>query len=151
MTIKKSSRGVEDADLRRYYKYLKLKRWDANYYHVANELPATTPQQKRFAATLVHKGKKPGFSDIVILESHQGYGALFIELKTKTGIASMAQLAFLSNANNNGYLGCVAFGYDEAIKITNWYMSDSKEPMPLYRRTRTASKIKFENVLEVVK
>lgn len=151
MTKRHSSRGVEDRDLRNYYKYLKLKRWDANYYHVANELPATTPQQKRFAATLVHKGKKKGFPDIVILEQRRGYGALFIELKTPNGSTSMAQHAFMHNANNNGYLGCIAFGYDQAVKITNWYMGDSDEPMPLLKRSRTAQGMKFENVLEVIK
>lgn len=151
MTIKKSSRGVEDADLRRYYKYLQSKKWDTNYYHVGNEFNANTPQQKRFAASLKQKGKKPGFPDIVIFEQKQGYAGLFIELKTSTGTASREQLIFLHNANNNGYLACVAFGYGEAVKITNWYMDESTEPIPLYSRSRTASKMTFDNVLEVIK
>lgn len=143
-----STKGLEDKYLRTYYKWLQLKKWDTNYYHVGNELPVYNKRMQRFAANLTHKGKKPGFPDIVIFEQHQDYGALFIELKTEKGSASLAQLAFLSNANNNGYLGCVAFGLDAAMKITEWYMGGDKTPPPLIKKTRTRQKIEFE-VLEV--
>ena len=145
-----STRGLEDKKLRTYYKWLQLNKWDANYHHVGNELPAYTPEMKRFAANLTHKGKKPGFADIVIFEQKQGYGALFIELKTKKGSASLHQLAFLHNANNNGYLGVVAFGLDAAIEITEWYMKEKDEPLPVNRVTRTRSGVEFE-VLEIGK
>lgn len=145
-----STRGLEDKYLRNYYKWLKINKWDSNYHHVGNELPAYTMEMKRFAANLKHKGKKSGFPDIVIFEQHNGYGALFIELKTSKGTASLAQLAFLSNANNNGYLACVAFGFDEAKKITKWYMNDSKEPMPIKKIIRKRQGIEFE-ALEVIK
>ena len=87
---------------------------------------------------------------MVIFEQKQGYGALFIELKTKKGSASLHQLAFLHNANNNGYLGVVAFGLDAAIEITEWYMKEKDEPLPVKRVTRTRSGVEFE-VLEIGK
>ena len=151
MTKRKTGRQLEDEYLRTYYKWLRVMRWDANYHHYPAEIPTyNEPRMNRFVANLGHKGKKKGFSDIVILEQKQGYGALFIELKTETGRASMEQLAFLSNCNNNGYLGVVAFGLDAAVEITKWYMGESKEPLPVTKRTRTAEGIKFD-VLEVGK
>lgn len=132
MTKRKTNvKGLEDKYLRAYYKWLRAKRWDTNYYHVANELPVYNDSMKRFAANLKHKGKKPGFSDIVILEQHNGYGALFVELKTSTGAPSLHQLSFLHNAENNGYLGVLAYGLKEAVKITEWYMTNSTEPLPV--------------------
>ena len=145
-----TTKGLEDKSLRAYYKWLKLNKWDTNYYHVANELPAYSKEMQRFAANLKHKGKKSGVADIIIFEQHNGYGALFIELKTPTGKASLEQLVFLSNANNNGYLGCVAYSFDEAMKITKWYMKDSTDPMPIKIVNRKVKGIEFK-VLEVIK
>lgn len=138
-----STRGLEDKYLRTYYQWLQANRWDANYHHYPAELPTYTLEMKRFAAHLKHKGKSSGFSDIVILEQKQGYGALFIELKTEKGIASLNQLAFLHNANNNGYLGVIAFGLEAAMKITEWYMNESNEPLPAERMTRERQGIPF--------
>lgn len=146
---KQVNRASEDKQLQTYYKWLRLKKWDTNYHHVGNELPANNPAMKQFAAIMRHKGKKRGFADIVILEQHNGYGALFIELKTKKGSASLEQLAFLHNVNNNGYLGVVAFGLEAAIKITEWYMGNSKEPIPVILKDRTRTGHLFKNVKEV--
>ncbi len=145
-----STRGLEDKYLRTYYKYLQVKKWDTNYHHVGNELPAYSKEMQRFAANLKHKGKKSGFSDIVILEQKQGYGALFIELKTEKGRASLEQLAFLHNVNNNGYLGVIAYGLDAAIKITEWYMQELHTPLPVKMRKQTEKGIKFE-YMEAIK
>lgn len=141
-----SRRRDEDRDLEAYYKWLQLMKWDTNYYHMANEFPANTTQLKIYASNLKRKGKKSGFSDIVILEQKQGYGALFIELKTKTGRPSLAQYIFLNNVNNNGYLGVVAFGLDDAMKITKWYMQKTHEPLPVKIKERTSSGIKFQSM-----
>ncbi len=145
-----STRGLEDKKLRTYYKYLQRRKWDANYHHYPAELPTYTPQLRRFAANLQHKGKKSGFSDIMILEQKQGYGALFIELKTEKGNASLEQLAFLHNVNNNGYLGVVAFGLDAAVEITEWYMQELHTPLPVKKVVRKRKGIEFE-VLEIGK
>lgn len=145
-----SVRGQEDKSLREYHKWLQYKGWDANYHHVGNELPASTPQMKRFASNLYYKGKKPGFADITILEQKQGYGALFIELKTKNGSASIHQLGFLSNVNNNGYLGVIAFGLDAAKKITEWYMNELDSPLPVVVKKRKRNGLVFDNSLEVI-
>ena len=145
-----STKGLEDKYLRTYYKWLRTMRWDDNYYHVGNELPTKTPQMRRFAANLTLKGKKKGFPDVVIFEQNQGYAALFIELKTETGSASLEQLAFLENANRNGYLGVVAFGLDAAMEITKWYMQNTQKPLPVKKVKRKRSGIEFE-VLEIGK
>lgn len=141
---------TEDRSLETYYKWLKLKKWDTNYHHFPNELPANNKSMQIFAANLKRKGKKSGFSDIVILEQHQGYGALFIELKTLKGSPTLHQLAFLHNVNNNGYLGCVAYGLDAAIEITEWYMGNKTSPIPLIKRKRKRNNIEFD-VLEIGK
>lgn len=141
---------TEDRSLETYYKWLKLKKWDANYHHFPNELPANNKSMQIFAANLKRKGKKSGFSDIVILEQHQGYGALFIELKTSKGSPTLHQLAFLHNVNNNGYLGCVAYGLDAAMEITEWYMGNKTSPIPLIKRKRKRNNIEFD-VLEIGK
>ena len=145
-----STRGLEEKYLRTYYQWLQANRWDANYHHYPAELPTYTLEMKRFAAHLKHKGKSSGFSDIVILEQHQGYGALFIELKTSKGSPTLHQLAFLHNVNNNGYLGCVAYGLDAAMEITEWYMGNKTSPIPLIKRKRKRNNIEFD-VLEIGK
>lgn len=145
-----TTKGQEDKSLRAYYKWLKAVKWDTNYYHTANELPVYTDAMKRFAANLKHKGKKPGVADIIIFEQHQGYGALFIELKKEKGKPSLEQLVFLSNANNNGYLGCLAYSLEEAIKITKWYMGDLTSPIPIKITKKKVKGIEFD-ALEVIK
>lgn len=144
----KSTKGLEDKKLRAYYKWLKAKKWDANYFHVANELPVYDEKMVRFAANLKHKGKKPGVSDIVIFEEHQGYNTLWIELKTTDGKPSLQQLAFLHNRNNNGSLAVMAYGLQEAKDMTEWYMKNSKKKPPYKEVVEEMNGIKFK-VLEV--
>lgn len=139
-------RREEDRSLEAYYKWLQLKGWSANYHHVGNELPVYSKEMQIFAANLKRKGKKAGFSDILILEQHQGYGALFIELKTIRGRASFEQLAFLHNVNNNGYLGVVAFGIDSAKRITKWYMQNQQLPPPFIIKKRKSKGIDFDSL-----
>lgn len=141
---------TEDRSLETYYKWLQAKRWATNYYHYPAEIPAYNKSMTIFIAGLKRKGKKAGFSDIVILEPHQGYSALFIELKTKTGTPTLEQCAFISNVNNNGFLGCVAYGLDAAIKLTEWYMGESQTPPPFKKVTRKRKQIDFE-ILEIGK
>lgn len=149
-----TQKRTEDKSLETYYKWLRLKKWDANYNHFPAEIPIYTTNNERrmkiFIAGLKRKGKKAGFSDIVILEPHQGYSALFIELKTKTGTPTLEQCAFISNVNNNGFLGCVAYGLDAAMEVTEWYMGDKTSPSPLKKVIRKRKGIDFE-ILEVGK
>lgn len=147
---KRQSRNEEDRSLLAYHKWLRNKGWDANYHHVGNELPATTPQMKKFTSILKQKGKKPGFPDITIFEQNENYPVLFIELKTAKGRLSTAQLVFLANANKQGYLAVAAYGLEQAQRITEWYMTDSKEPLPIKHRKQTSDGIPFE-YMEAIK
>lgn len=122
---------LEDKSLEEYFKWLKSKKWDTNFYHMPNELPANDKSMMIYAMNLKRKGKKAGYADGQILEQHNGYGALFIEFKTKTGSPTFEQLVFLHNTTNNGYLSCIAHSLEEAKKITTWYMENQKTEPPL--------------------
>jgi len=69
-------------------------------------------------------GYTAGTPDLMIFEARKKYHALFIEMKkTKGGVVSENQKAFLKKLNENGYKAVVCHGAQEAISEIEKYFS----------------------------
>jgi hypothetical protein len=86
-----------------------------------------------------------GWSDMFIAYPSRGYHGLYLELK-RDGIAIyvsrgprkgklvqdekiLLEAAFLDRMNRLGYFGRFAVGYDNAIKIIDWYLGQPNESL----------------------
>ncbi len=73
------------------------------------------------AARLKAEGVKAGVSDYLYLRPRGKYHGLCIELKAGNGRHSNAQIEFLARANQEGYLGVIAYGWQALIEILTAY------------------------------
>ena len=73
------------------------------FYHVANERKATPAQHSR----LKLQGVLKGVSDIVLPVRSQEFSGIYAELKTKNGVPSPEQKAFLKGVAEQGYLAVI--------------------------------------------
>ena len=73
-------------------------------------------------ANLKRQGVMPGVPDLCVPVMRGGFGALFIEMKTRQGRPSHEQAAWVSLLRRNGYAAEVCHGADEAIKAIREYM-----------------------------
>lgn len=80
------------------------------------------PDQKHYGMLANKAGRHAGISDLVLLLRRKGYGALMIELKTKTGKSSKKQLEFASYCVNQGYMYALVRSLDEFIEICKDYI-----------------------------
>jgi hypothetical protein len=134
---------AEDIALEKYFRWLERENLNANAYHVPNELP----MGGAYAATLKRKGKKAGVSDIIIDVARKKYHGLRIEMKAPGGPVSFAQLVFMHNERNNGYLAVVAHGFEKAVEVTEWYFDDRRsavDGVPLANKKTKRKGIEFE-------
>lgn len=71
------------------------------------------------------EGVYPGVSDLILLKSNQKYGALLIEMKTKTGQQSASQKAWQSLVcKNEEYQYVVCRSFEEFKKAVEHYLSN---------------------------
>ena len=74
------------------------------------------------AVNLKAEGILKGVPDYFLPLSRHGYHGLYIELKkTVGGSVSPEQQAFIDQANKDGYLAVVAFGWEKALLVTSQY------------------------------
>lgn len=91
----------------------------SSLYHAANGGKcdiATAVARKR-------AGVVAGVPDLCLAVMRHGYGALYIELKTKRGRLSPAQSAWLSKHNAEGYMCVVVRSLDEFIATITKYLN----------------------------
>lgn len=82
-------------------------------------------RHKKTAVELKLSGVRAGIPDIFIMIPKNGYHGLFIEMKRERKYKSKAtqdQLAFLQLAQSMGYAATIAYGWQEAAKITMQYL-----------------------------
>ncbi len=92
-------------------------------FHIANQR-CTTPQH---GAMLKRMGVTAGVSDLFFPRGNDKFKGIWLELKTKVGKPSPAQLKFLDDMRTEGYMGVVAYGSQEAINcIVDFYSLDQK-------------------------
>ena len=86
--------------------------------HVANERKATKKQGVR----LKKKGVKPGVPDCFVFEPRGPYKGLVIELKIKPNKLTAHQKKWLSDLQNRGWAGSVAYSFDQVKTIIDNYL-----------------------------
>ena len=111
--------GKEDTQLIIVMDWVRYNKLDKFIFHVANER-STSPQS---GALLKRKGVLSGVSDILILKPSKSYHGAAIELKSKNGILSDNQQAFLDILSEHGYFTTVCYSADEAIGVICSYLN----------------------------
>jgi len=66
-------------------------------------------------------GVKAGVPDMFFAAARHGWHGLFIELKVGKNKLTKSQEKWLGDLRRLGYAAVMCVGYDEAIKIINWY------------------------------
>jgi hypothetical protein len=73
---------------------------------------------------LKREGLLPGLSDLTIFEPRGKYSAMFLEMKRGDGgTVSENQMWFLREVEKRGAFGIVAYGFEEARKAIDEYLS----------------------------
>lgn len=70
------------------------------------------------------EGVRPGFPDIIIPLQRQGYGALFIEMKSPQGKVRPNQQAWIDFLREQGYAVEVCYGYEQAVEVIKDYLEE---------------------------
>ena len=76
----------------------------------------------KIMSKLKAEGFKNGVSDLCICEPTEKYHGLYIEMKTKTGIASPYQREWIEALNKKGYKAVVCKGLQSAIDELESYL-----------------------------
>ena len=97
-------------------------RWPelALLHHIKNETAYADAKQ---IAIDKASGVKKGVPDLSLPCPHGGFAGLYIELKTAKGKPSREQLWWIDKLSEHGYCACICYGYQEAIKCLNDYLS----------------------------
>lgn len=76
------------------------------------------------AAKMKEEGALAGVADLILLKSNRFYGALLIEMKTKTGRQSDSQKGWEQNIINDGYKYVVVRSLEEFQREVRQYLND---------------------------
>lgn len=76
------------------------------------------------AAKMKEEGALAGVADLILLKSNRFYGALLIEMKTKTGSQSESQKEWEQKIVNDGYKYVVVRSLDEFQREVKQYLND---------------------------
>lgn len=76
------------------------------------------------AAKMKEEGALAGVADLILLKSNRFYGALLIEMKTKTGRQSDSQKEWEQNIINDGYKYVVVRSLEEFQREVRQYLND---------------------------
>lgn len=70
-------------------------------------------------------GMKKGYPDLSLPVPRRGFHGLYLEVKRTGGVPSDVkdeQMAWMNILNSLGYHACLAFGFDEAVFLIDWYL-----------------------------
>ncbi len=79
------------------------------------------------AAILKKEGQRNGVSDLMLAVPRAQFHGLFLELKTSTGVLSIAQTGFLADVSTQGYASFACYDYDSAVKLIENYLTKPGE------------------------
>jgi len=86
-------------------------------YAIENERKANPQQSSRRKAM----GVRSGVSDLFLPIARQGHHGLYIEMKSKKGTVSKSQEQFIKEVLSEGYIACVCYSADDAIRVLQDY------------------------------
>lgn len=78
------------------------------------------------AANLKRQGVKAGVPDLFFPVARKGKHGMFIEMKAGKNKTTPLQREWLDVLAINGYVAKVCNGFDEAVKVIDWYFGDEK-------------------------
>ena len=100
-------------------------RWFRMQYPHLREMLFAVPnggrRDEKTGARLKEEGVIAGVSDMILLQRNNNYGALLIEMKTKTGRQSESQKRWQKAAEEQGYRYVVCRSLEEFMKEVNNY------------------------------
>jgi len=77
-----------------------------------------------FGRLMKEMGMRAGVSDLFISMARHGYHGAWIELKTKQGVVSPAQVEFLEDMRQQGYYTVICRSIEDGIKVIERYCFD---------------------------
>ena len=102
-------------------------RWFRMQYPHLREMLFAVPnggrRDEKTGARLKEEGVIAGVSDMILLQRNDNYGALLIEMKTKTGRQSESQKRWQKAAEEQGYRYVVCRSLEEFMKEVNDYIT----------------------------
>lgn len=87
-------------------------------FHIPNERKCSEVMGK----LLREAGVKRGVPDLCLPVPRGDYHGLFVEMKSPTGTTSDEQDWWITELTDQGYFCEVCRGYEEAIRVLEWYM-----------------------------
>lgn len=108
-------------------------------YAIPNDGIRTLVQGAKFK----RRGLRPGMPDICLPYPSNGFHALYIELKTKTGKPTKAQLDCIAKLNGAGNLAVIAQGWEHAWEIITDYLTN--KTMTINIKIESSMQIKSVN------
>ena len=88
-------------------------------FHIKNE---TAEGAGRVAADRI-QGVKKGVPDLCLPVARGPYHGLWIEMKSERGRVGSAQTWWITHLNEQNNLAVVCYGWQEAVKVLEWYMN----------------------------
>lgn len=85
--------------------------------------PNAGKRNERLGRYMKDEGLLAGVADLTILAQRGGFGALFIEMKTKTGRQTDTQRRFEECVTKAGYRYCLCRSLEDFISIVKEYMN----------------------------
>jgi len=94
------------------------------FYHIPNE----NTGGKGWGIRNRQLGVKRGVPDLCLPIPSNGFHGLYIEMKAPNGVLTMDQLHWLDALTGFGYKAVVAFGWQDAKRITEEYLNYEPDP-----------------------
>lgn len=104
--------------------HLAVMHWIKLHPHIVKYIMHFPNEGKRnigYGALLKAMGMRAGVSDLFIALPRHTYGGAWIELKSKDGVLSIAQRAFLDDMAEQNYFTAICYSIEEAINTIKWY------------------------------
>lgn len=91
-------------------------------------IPASSKTRAKIINHMKQEGMKRGIPDLFLPCARRGKVGLYIEMKRNDGgVISQEQKDFLAYAEAENYHAVVCYGYEEAVEVLEWYLSDDKK------------------------
>lgn len=85
--------------------------------------PNAGKRNERQGRYMKDEGLLAGVADLTILAQRGGFGALFVEMKTKVGRQTDTQRRFEEGVTKAGYKYCLCRSLDDFIRVVSEYMN----------------------------
>lgn len=98
-----------------------------NYAHNLFAVPNGGKRDKVTAGKMKAEGALAGVADLILLKSNAQYGALLIEMKTRTGRQRDSQLEWQRKIEKDGYKYVICRSIDDFKREVDDYLSSCSE------------------------